>query len=136
MTFNNLITERLATNGILIILSSIIVFHVLVILGVIPFEIVWGGRIKDRSQMISFETASILLNLLMLTAVAISGGLIKIKINPMIIRSILWIMAFLFLLNTIGNLLSNNQLEKILFTPLTLVLLLFSFRLAIIKKAG
>jgi hypothetical protein len=45
-------------------------------------------------------------------------------------------MAGLFFLNTIGNLLSNNQLEKILFTPLTTILFVFSLRLAIDKPAS
>lgn len=36
-------------------------------LSVIPFEIVWGGRLKDKSQMLAFETASVIINLFMLT---------------------------------------------------------------------
>jgi hypothetical protein len=131
MMLKSYITERIAINGLCLILSSVIVFHLLVILGVIPFDIVWGGRLKDRSQMVSFELTSILLNLIMLAVVTIKAELIKIPVNKKIIRILLWLMALLFLLNTIGNLLSNNQLEKIIFTPLTFLLSLFSIRLAI-----
>ena len=41
------------------------------------------------------------------------------------------LMALLFALNTAGNLLAVNPLEKIIFTPLTLLLALLSFRLVL-----
>jgi hypothetical protein len=40
-------------------------------------------------------------------------------------------MFLLFLANTAGNLASKNELEKRIFTPLTLVLALFSLRVAV-----
>jgi hypothetical protein len=105
-----------------------------VIIGVIPFEIVWGGRLADKSQMFAFEIASVIINLFMLAVIAIRASLIKINIGKRFINIVLWLMSALFLLNTIGNLLSNNELEKLLFTPLTFMLLIFSFRLAIGKN--
>jgi hypothetical protein len=41
------------------------------------------------------------------------------------------LMFLLFLVNTAGNLASTNQLEKQLFTPLTLLLALLSLRVAV-----
>ncbi len=66
----------------------------------------------------------------MLQIVLIRAGYFKLKINPVIIKIALWIMAFLFLLNTIGNLFSENDFEKIAFTPLTLILAILCIRLA------
>jgi hypothetical protein len=103
-------------------------------LGIIPFEIVWGGRLTDSAQMIQFEIVSITLNLVMLVTVAIRSEHLNVNINKKIITVALWIMVGLFLLNTIGNLLSSNALEKILFTPLTILLAILSWRLAI--RAG
>ena len=48
-----------------------------------------------------------------------------------ITRVILWIMAVIFLFNTLGNILSVNQFEKLFFTPLTFVLSILSYRLAV-----
>lgn len=124
-------TTRIATNGLLIILSLFIIFHLLIMLSVIPFELVWGGRLQDHSQMLSFEGISILVNLMMLAAVGVYAGILKLKVNRMIIQVTLWFMFVLFLFNTAGNALSTNELEKMLFTPLTLLLSLFSLRLAI-----
>jgi hypothetical protein len=106
----------------------------MIMTGIIPFEIVWGGRLKDKSQMLTFETISVVVNLVMLTVVAIKAGILKTGINPVIIRIFLWIMFVIFFLNTIGNIFSNNELEKIIFTPLTLILSIFSLRLAISKR--
>lgn len=127
------VTERFAINGLLTILSLFILFHLLVILNVIPFGVVWGGTMKDRSQMLTFETVSIIINILMLAITAIKAGYLKISINHVTVRVILWIMFALFVMNTLGNLLSDNQFEKIVFTPVTLILSIFSLRVAIIK---
>ena len=80
---------------------------------------------KDKSQMLTFETVSVIFNLIMLAVVVIKAGFLKVSINPMIIKISLWIMLGLFLINTIGNLFSNNEFEKIVFTPLTLYLSIF-----------
>ena len=127
-------TKRIAAQGILLVLSLMVLFHVLVMVQVIPYGMVWGGRLENSSQMLLFEAISIAVNLLMLGAVAISAGMIKVKINRGLLKAALWTMFAVFLLNTIGNLLSNNETEKLIFTPLTLLLSLFSLRLAMSKE--
>lgn len=127
-------TKRIATSGLLFILSAIVLFHLLVLLGVVPWDIVWAGRLQDASQMLVFETISIGVNLLMLAVVSIYAGILKVNLHPTVIKAALWVMFAIFLLNTVGNMLSNNEMEKIVFTPLTLLLSLFSLRLAISKE--
>jgi hypothetical protein len=131
---DNFDTKRIATYGLLIILSLFVIFHLLILLRVIPFEMVWGGRLKNASQMLSFETVSIVINLIMLAGVGVYAGILQLKINPMVIKAGFGIMFVLFLLNTIGNLSSENEWEKMVFTPLTLLLSLFSLRLALSKE--
>ncbi len=126
-----IISERIATIALLTIFSLTILFHILIIMGVIPFDIVWGGRLESREQMISFEITSIFLVIIMLATVAIYAGYLKIRINAMVIKAALWFMVVLFLINTIGNILSNNEMEKLIFTPVTLLLSLLCLRLAI-----
>ncbi|HEY1115294.1 MAG TPA: hypothetical protein VGE66_17100 [Chitinophagaceae bacterium] len=131
---NRLITERLALLTIATILSLIVLFHLLILTGVMPFDIVWGGRLSSREQMLRFETLSIALNLLMLAVVGARAGIIGRNIPPRLITIALWIMAVLFGLNTVGNLLSQNALERMIFTPLTLILSILCFRLATGKR--
>jgi hypothetical protein len=126
-----LISEQLAINVLTAVLSLVIVFHLLVLSGVVPFDIVWGGRISSAAEMQRFELVSIAINAVMLLVVCIRAGFIRIQIAPVILKVAFWLMTILFLLNTIGNLFSQNDFEKLVFTPLTFALMIFSYRLAI-----
>lgn len=130
----HLLSERFAAIGLMAIQSLMIGFHLLILTGAIPFNMVWGGRLKTHEQMVTFELVSISLNLLMVLVIAIYAGLLNLNVNRMLLRVLLWGMAALFLLNTIGNLMSVNPLEKAIFTPVTLLLALFSLRLAVSRK--
>lgn len=131
---NNITMSRVATIGLLLLLSLFVLFHSTILLGIIPFEMVWGGRLKNHAQMLSFESFSILANLIMLAVVGVKAGLLRLRVHPKVIMAGLWIMFVLFLLNTVGNALSTNELEKLLFTPVTLLLSFFSLVLALNKE--
>jgi hypothetical protein len=115
----------------LALMSFIVVFHLLVLSGVIPYSVVWGGRLENVSQMHMFETASLIVNLAIIVVIAIKGGYLKPFLSKRTIAFILWALVILFSLNTIGNLLSKNSLEKILFTPLTLFSAVLCYRMVI-----
>jgi len=127
----NSVTEKFATTALLIIFILVMLFHVLVLLGIIPFDMVWGGRLKSKEEMIPFEITSIALNSVMLGIVMIQAGLLKVKVKPIVLKIAFWCMFVLFAINTIGNIFSNNELERLIFTPLTLLLSVFCLRLAI-----
>lgn len=131
MMLKNFITRRIAGNGLIVILSLVIFFHLLVLSGIVPYDIVWGGRLANRDQMIVFEIVSITINALMLATAFIEMGYWKLNVSKKILRIILWIMGVVFFVNTTGNILSLNDIETIIFTPLTFVLAIFSFRLAL-----
>ena len=128
------ISVRLATNASVIILTLLLIFHLLILCRVISFGVVWGGKLKTVSEMVVFETVSIVVTLLMLATVCMAGGYLKTKFNPAIIKGILWAMSGLFLLNTMGNFLSMNRYEQVIFAPLTLLLSIFCMRLANVAK--
>ncbi|WP_276496513.1 hypothetical protein [Pontibacter litorisediminis] len=127
---NNPYLTRIASTGLLIILFLFVLFHLLILTGVVPFDAVWGGRLKDREQMLAFESVSILMNLVMLAVVSTHAGVLRVNINRRLVKALLWGMFLLFLLNTIGNAFSTNELEKGIFTPLTLLMAFFSLVLA------
>lgn len=127
---HRLLSERVATFGLLIILSGFVLFHLLILMGMVPYESVWGGRLKSREEMISFETPALLVNLIFLGMVAIKARLLKIRMYPLMLKVVFWAMFGLFIVNMVGNLLSADILEKTLFALCTLLLALFSLRLA------
>jgi hypothetical protein len=120
----------MAAYGIVFILSGTILFHLLVIAGIIPFNMVWGGNLTNKAQFYTMEAISIALNMVMLTIMLIYCGVLKIRVNRKIIIGAIWFMFLLFLLNTFGNLLAKTSLETYLFTPLTLILSIFCLRIA------
>jgi hypothetical protein len=121
----SLISVRLASNGLFVLLFLLVIFHVLILVQVIPHGMVWGGRIEN-------ESISILINVIMLLLVSVQRGLIRVKINKAIILAGLWAMFVLFALNTLGNAMSLNETER-WFAPVTLLLAIFSLRLALDK---
>lgn len=117
--------------GILILLFLFLLLHFLMLLKIIPYNLVWGGRLKTDKEMYRFEIFSILINSLFIIVVLMKANFLSIGIERKIITYALWLMTGLFLLNTLGNALSKNKLEQRLFTPLTILLAIFSLILAI-----
>ena len=115
--------------GLISIFSVTIIFHLLVISGIIPFDIVWGGKLNSREMMYRMESVSILLNALFLLVILIKTKVISWSVCDKAIHVILYIMSGFFALNTIGNLLAEKSLETYLFTPLTLLLAIMCFYL-------
>jgi hypothetical protein len=114
-----LLSFRFAVNGLALLLSIVIVFHLLVMSGIIPYTIVWAGKLQSTREMLLFESISILLNLLLLLVVTMKGGYIAAAVPQKVLNAILWVFIVLFSLNTIGNMMAKYTLETILFTPLT-----------------
>src|SRR3954452_16527654 len=104
-----IITQRLATNFLLMTLSLMVIVHFLILFQIIPFQVVWGGRITDQSQVMRFELISITVVSILLVIVAIKAELIKSRMKSKVISVVLWLMCILFLLNTVGNLFSGNN---------------------------
>lgn len=63
--------KEIAQIGLLVILSATIVFHVLVLVKIIPYKIVWGGRLKTDADMYKFELVWMILNLFFLSVISI-----------------------------------------------------------------
>ncbi len=68
-------------NILLGLLFAVILFHISVIAKAIPYDIAWGGRLRNDSEMYLFETISIFINLFLGLVLAIKGGYIKFRFN-------------------------------------------------------
>ena len=126
---NKLISERFALRAILMILSVLVVFHMLVLFRVVPFDMVWGGKVANREEMKRLEITSIVITLLMLFVILIRAGILRPGVNRKVVQITLWVMFIFFCFNTIGNALSGNSFERMVFTPITLLLAVFMCRI-------
>jgi hypothetical protein len=129
-----LISARFSAFSTVFLLSIFVVFHILVMLKLVPSNIVWGGRLNTPAEMMRMETISVTINLIMIAFAAVRAGILKFRINPNILQVAFWLLFVLFTLNTLGNILSLNTFEKYAFTPVTFLLAIFCLRLAIDKK--
>lgn len=121
----------LAIKTMIVLTLIALAYHIIIITELIPYDAVWGGRLKSREQMYQFEFFSIAINLFMALVILIKGAYIKIKIPKLIVTSFLWLFAILFALNTVGNLFSVSIWETIIFTPITLISAVLCLRLAL-----
>lgn len=112
------------------VLSGLLIFHFCILLKIIPYDITWGGRLTNDSEMYVFETFSILLNLVLYLALLIKGKFVKQLFSDKVINIILWVFIVFFGLNTIGNLVAETLFEKFF----SIITLLFVFLLWVIVK--
>ena len=120
-----------AQYGLIIVLSIFLILHICVLLKIVPYSIVWGGRLKTDLEMYRFETVSIFINIFFLFIILIQSHFLTIDFPKKTMTIILWVMTALFLFNTFGNAISKNKIEKKLFTPITIILTIFSLILAL-----
>jgi hypothetical protein len=116
---------------LLLVLSFFLVLHFLILLKFIPYNIVWGGRLKSDAEMYRFELVSIVINLFLLFIILIQSNILTINFPQKIMTILLGLMTALFAFNTLGNIKSINKIERIYLTPITLILTICSLILAI-----
>ena len=129
-----LIGAKLAGNILLAAFGLLAIFHVLVLLKVIPADIVWGGRIQGvPSNLLTLETIALLITLVFLLIIAAKLGYVQAGKLSGAVNIGVWLIFVYLLLNMLGNLASGVSFEKLLFAPITIILALCAFRLAIEK---
>lgn len=101
------------------LLGAVMLFHFCIMLKIIPYEITWGGRLENDTEMYVFEGISILINLFLSFVLLIKGKYLTEIIPMKIVDVTLWIFLVLFGLNSIGNIFAKTNFEKS-FTLLTL----------------
>jgi hypothetical protein len=117
----NSMHKTLAAKVMLALLTIITLFHTLVLIGIIPYTIVWAGKLSSIEEMYVFESISITINLFLAAVILQKFFYIEAVVKEPILDIVLWIFVVLFALNTVGNLFSKSTLELILGTSLTLV---------------
>jgi len=112
------------------LVSVILVFHLLILAKIIPYDVTWGGRLKSDNDMYLFEGISIAVNGILLLLLLLKGRIIGHVKSSKFIDITLWIYLVLFSLNTIGNLLAESTFEKFfaIFTLAFVLLLLVILR--------
>ena len=123
-------TSKLTIKIMLWLITIITLFHLAILTKIIPYEITWGGRLENDSEMYVFETISIIFNIFLGLVLSIKDERLPALIPMKVINIILWVFLILFGLNTIGNIFAKTLFEKIL----AIVTLSFSYLIFIIFR--
>lgn len=129
-----IISAKLAGNTLLGSFGLLAVFHVLVLVGVVPATIVWGGQVgASPESLLVAELIALAITALFAVIVASRTGYLKADRFRTATKIGVWLIFAYLLLNTLGNLASAVSIENLIFAPLTVLLALCALRLALEK---
>ena len=128
------LSVKTAGIGLIFSLSAFLILHLLIIAGIVPYEIFWGGQMEnDATNMVVMEIIAVaILSVFIGIAVLNTYNLHK---YPLLAKIGIWIVFAYLLLNTAGNLASDTIIEKAVMAPVTFLMSLLALRLAITKKS-
>ena len=124
---------KLTIKILLWLIAAVTLFHLTILIKIIPYEISWGGKLKNDAEMYLFESISVLTNLFLGYVLLIKCEFVSKLISTKVVNIILWVFLFIFGLNTLGNIFAETLFEK----SLSLLTLVFTFLLwNILKKSN
>lgn len=131
---NKLISTKWAGNILLGSLGLLAVFHILVLLRVLPADIVWGGAVQNSTtSLLALEMISLFVTLLFAVVIAAKTGYIQAFRFQMAVNIGVWAVFAILLLSMVGNFASGVAFENLIFAPIAVVLTFCAYRLAIEK---
>jgi VIT1/CCC1 family predicted Fe2+/Mn2+ transporter len=104
----NIISKDRAIQFSVALLSLVIAFHLTILTQLIPYTIVWAGKLKTVDEMYVFEAISISINLFLIITLLQKGNYIKRRFTDKILNIILWLFLALFIVNSFGNLFAES----------------------------
>lgn len=125
---------RLAAVFLMVQIVLVLIFHTLILLNLISLKVVWGGRIESRDQLLVLEGVSFAVNIFLFWIIGQRSGHFHKRWSDQSLRVALLIMTFLFLFNTLGNIVAVHPFEKYFFGTLTLISSILCLRLAIKER--
>jgi hypothetical protein len=124
-----LIPFRIASITLLVLFTAAIVFQLTVLAGLIPTEMVWGGRLKNAEERTVGALVSITFLVLFVFLLLVRMGRIAPSMHALG-KWGMWVICALFALNTVGNLFALDLRETLIFTPMTLISAVLAARVA------
>ena len=129
----NLISFKLAGKITIAIIVLFIIFHILVLLGVVPSNLVWGGQIAEEATVMKHEILRLLGSFIFLAIIIEKLNQNKITKFRKLSNAAFWFIYIYFIITSIAKLVLAVTLERLIFIPVTVILSVLLFRLAIEK---
>jgi len=130
-TLKNRLSADAAAKGYFAVTALALVYHALILTQVVHYSNAWGGQLQSLEQMYTFEAVSVTLQILLAVIVYIKAYKKASGRAYRIVTVLTLLIAALFILNTVGNIFATGWIERFIFTPVTLIAALLTFRVAI-----
>jgi hypothetical protein len=117
---------RVSANISTILFGLVIILQLLLAAGILPVTMAWGGQFSELMPALRFASlAAVVVLAVFAYVVRRRAGLIEGASVTTLIVIASWIITGFMALNTLGNLTSQSNGEKILFSPITFLLFIF-----------
>ena len=113
----------------LVLLGMTAIFHILVLVEIIPIAQVWGGRLDSIADMRVYESASLAITAFIAYTVAARAQFVASPLWAGFLRVFMRFLAVMFVLNAVGNAASFSTVEAWVLTPVAAVLAVVFWRL-------
>jgi len=114
---------RFAAQAASILFGVVIILQLLLAAGILPITMAWGGRQDSLTVGLRIASlASAVVLGLLAYVIRRRAGLAGALPIPMAIKVLSWVTTAFLALNTLGNLTSTSRGEKLLFSPITILL--------------
>lgn len=134
---SNRSTAATAANIATVLFGIVIILQLLLALGILPVTMAWGGTQTELTPALRLASvAAAVVMALFAYVIRRRAGLIGDPPPSTLIKIFSWIITAFMVLNTLGNLASQSTAEKILFTPLTILLAICCFIVSISKTTS
>jgi len=124
------ISAKVAANLLLLSLLLLFGLHILILDGVVPHHIVWGGQIRNTASLKTYQTIALIITVLFIFITAAKIGYLKVGRLKGVVNVGAWVVFAFFILNTITNLLLGVAFENWIFAPITILLAWLAWRVA------
>ena len=126
---SRLITAAAAARILLVMLALLAVFHMLVLLHMVPSGMVWGGRAESGTAG-RLETIGVTVTVLFMLITAMRAGFLWPGRLSRTAKVAMWVVFVYITLNIIGNVTSVSTAEKAIFIPASVIMALLALRVA------
>ena len=133
----NSAVTRTSGNIATILFIVVIIFQILIATGLLPITMAWGGQQAELTPglRIASIVSAVLLGLFAYI-IRRRAGLPGTKRITAFIKVFAWFVTAYMAFNTLGNLTSQSTAEKMIFTPITMILTVVCFLVSISKQEG
>jgi hypothetical protein len=125
---------QLSANIATALFGAVIILQLLITLGLLPISMAWGGRQAELTPKVRIASlvAAVILGVFAYI-IRLRAGLVGAGEITLLIKILAWVVTAFMAFNTLTNLTSQSKAEKLIFTPITLILTIVCFVVSISK---